>query len=253
MKVLIIEDERFAAERLQMMLNEYDCSVEISGCIDSIEDTCNWLQKNNHPDLMLLDIHLADGFCFEIFKKVKYSNPVIFTTAYNDYAIESFKYFSIDYLLKPVTYDALKSALDKYKMITSRFATPDYETMFEVLKSYAPKQYKERFLARIGQRLVFIKTSEITYFKADDKIVCLADNQGNKFPVDYTMDKLEQVLNPKIFFRLNRKVIVSIDCIAQIKPYTNSRLLLYLKDGIKTEEVIIARERVTEFRKWADQ
>lgn len=252
MRVLIIEDETIAAQRLEMLLHEYDASLEILDCLDSIEDTLSWLQHNEHPDLMMLDIHLADGYCFEIFKRTSYNKPVIFTTAYNEYALDAFRYFSIDYLLKPISFEALKKAIDKYKLITNT-AQADYSQIFNALKKLPLEQYKERFLARVGQRLIFIKTSEIAYFRAEDKVVYIIDKLGNKLPVDYTLDKLETMLDPRYFFRLNRKVIVSIDSIAQVKPYYNNRLMLSLKDGHKCDDMIISRERVPEFRHWADQ
>lgn len=252
MKVLIIEDEQIAAERLQMMLEKYDASTEVLACLESIEESVEWLRENPSPDLLLMDIQLADGFSFEIFKKINYQKPVIFTTAYNEFAIEAFRYFSIDYLLKPITSVALQTALDKFKMVTQQQQV-NYDELLKTFKAVPTGNYKERFLVRIGQRLIFVKTGDIAYFRADDKLVYLIDKQGNKFPVDYTLDKLETALDPRNYFRLNRKVIVSIDSIAQIKPYSNSRLLLYLKDGHKTEELIISRERVPDFRQWAEQ
>lgn len=252
MKILIIEDEPIAAQRLQMMLKQYDASIEVLGCLESIEDSVNWMQENPPPDLLLLDIQLSDGFSFEIFKKIDYKKPVIFTTAYNDYALEAFRYLSIDYLLKPVNFQTLQTALNKYKLITSQQQI-DYNEIFKALKKIPAEQYKDRFLARIGQRFIFVKTNDIAYFRAEDKIVYLVDKKANKLPVDFTLEKLETLLDPRIFFRLNRKIIISIDSIAQIKPYSNSRLVLHLKDGQKSEEMIVSRERVPEFRQWAEQ
>lgn len=252
MKVLLIEDEAIASQRLQMLLKEYDASIEILASLDSIEESVAWLQQHEHPDVMLLDIQLADGFSFEIFKRTSYQKAVIFTTAYNAYALEAFRYFSVDYLLKPVSFEALKHALDKYKFITHAEQI-DYNTIFKALKNFPAEQYKERFLAKIGQRLIFVKTSEVAYFRAEDKIIYIIDKQGNKLPIDYTLEKLETVLDPRYFFRLNRKVIVSIDSIAQVKPYYNSRLMLHLKDGNKSEDMVVSRERVPEFRQWAEQ
>ena len=252
MKILIIEDEPIAAQRLQMMLKQYDASIEVLGCLESIEDSVNWMQENPPPDLLLLDIQLSDGFSFEIFKKIDYKKPVIFTTAYNEYALEAFRYLSIDYLLKPVNFQTLQNALNKYKLITSQQQI-DYNEIFKALKKIPSEQYKDRFLARIGQRLIFVKTNDIAYFRAEDKIVYLVDKKVNKLPVDFTLEKLETLLDPRIFFRLNRKIIISIDSIAQIKPYSNSRLVLHLKDGQKSEEMIVSRERVPEFRQWAEQ
>lgn len=251
MKVLIIEDEIVAAQRLQILLKEYDKQIDIIGSIDSVEDAIIWFQQNQHPDLLLLDIQLADGFSFDILKKTTYKNPVIFTTAFNDYALQAFEYLSLDYLLKPINLEALKRAMDKYKLLANN-QSMNYEPLINALKQFPLTQYKERFLARVGQKLIFVKTTEIAYFRAEDKVVYIIDTQGNKLPVDYTLEKLESVLDPRHFFRLNRKIIIAIDSIAQVKPYFNSRLMLYLKDGRKSEDMVISRERVPEFREWAE-
>ncbi|MBG9378244.1 response regulator transcription factor [Panacibacter sp. DH6] len=251
MRVLIIEDEVVAAQRLQLLLKEYDEQVDVIGCLDSVEDAITWFQQNQHPDLLLLDIQLADGFSFDILKRTTYKNPVIFTTAFNDYALQAFEYLSVDYLLKPVSFSSLKRGLDKYKMISANNTT-NYEPLINALKQFPLTQYKERFLARVGQKLIFVKTNEIAYFRAEDKVIYLIDKQGNKLPVDYTLEKLESVLDPRQFFRLNRKIIVAIDSIAQVRPYYNSRLMLHLKDGHKSEDMVISRERVPEFREWAE-
>lgn len=251
MRVLIIEDETVAAQRLRLLLNEYDPKIEIVASIDSIEDALAWFEHNKHPDLLLLDIQLADGYSFDILKKSTYRNAVIFTTAYNEYALQAFQYYSVDYLLKPVTAEALKNALNKYKFITSQQKV-DYTPLLNAFKEFQTIQYKERFLARVGQKLIFVKTDEIAYFRAEDKVVYIIDRQGNKLPIDFTLERLESVLDPRKFFRLNRKIIVAIDSISQVRPYYNSRLMLHLKDGQKSEDMVISRERVPEFREWAE-
>ena len=179
MKILIIEDEHIAAERLQILLKRYDSSVEVLACIDSIEDSVYWLENNPYPDLMLLDIQLADGFSFEIFRKIPYQKPVIFTTAFNEYALDAFRYFSIDYLIKPITYESLHQAMEKYRSVSQQYQQQiDYDAVNKVLRNFPSNQYKERFLARIGQRFIFVKTQDISYFRADDKIVYIVDRHG---------------------------------------------------------------------------
>jgi DNA-binding LytR/AlgR family response regulator len=253
MQALIIEDELPAAERLRFLLQKYRMPIDIVGHIYSVEDAVQWLSQNNHPDILFLDIHLADGFCFDIFKKVEYKKPVIFTTAYDQYTLDAFKLFSIDYLLKPITDEGLFAALDKLESITSSGnAANAYSEISKVLQQLERPQYKDRFLARAGQKMFFVATEEIEYFQADDKVVYLVDKQGNKLLVDYTLDKLESLLLPKDFFRLNRRYIVRYTSIAQVRPYINSRLKLILKNGLKHEEVIISRERVQSFREWAN-
>ena len=253
MQALIIEDELPAAERLRFLLHKYRTTVDITAHIYSVEDAVQWLSQNNHPDILFLDIHLADGFCFDIFKKIEYKKPVIFTTAYDQYTLDAFKLFSIDYLLKPITEESLFAALDKLESITvAGNAANGYSEIAKVLQQLERPQYKARFLARAGQKMFFVATEEIEYFRADDKVVYLVDKQGNKLLVDYTLDKLESLLYPKDFFRLNRRYIVRYSSIAQVKPYINSRLKLILKNGQKQEEVIISRERVQSFRQWAN-
>lgn len=248
MRVVIIEDEQLAAERLVLMLKQYDASIEVVQHLYSVEDSVNWLKTNAHPDLLLLDVQLADGFCFEIFKTIDYKKPVIFTTAYNQYALDAFKLFSIDYLLKPVTAEALAAALQKFEQIHSP-ATTDYKKLSGFFEEAS---FKSRFLAKAGQKMFFVETNEVQFFEADDKLVFLIDKEGNRLMIDYTLEKLESLLNPKEFFRINRKYLARYTSIAQIRPYVNSRLKLLLRSGSKTEEVVLSRERVHDFRTWAE-
>lgn len=248
MRVVIIEDEQLAAERLVYLMKNSDADIEVVKHLYSIEESVHWLNNNPHPDLLFLDIQLADGFCFEIFKSVDYRKPVIFTTAYDQYAMEAFKLFSIDYLLKPVTAEALNAALKKFYTV---FPPPqtNYQQLSAVFESAS---YKSRFLAKAGQKMFFVESNDIQYFQADDKIVFLVDKEGNRLMIDYTLEKLETLLNPKEFFRVNRKYLARYTSISQIKPYVNSRLKLMLRNGSKTEEVVLSRERVHDFKSWAE-
>lgn len=252
MIVLIVEDEVLAQERLQLLLKAYDPSITIAGCLESVEETINWFNTKPHPDLLLLDIHLSDGESFEIFRRTSIQKPVIFTTAYENYAIDAFQLFSIDYILKPVTAEGIAAALNKYKNLAAAFAPKDYQLLIEQVKDNFSNNYKTRFLAKVGQRLFFIGAAEVAYFAADNKIVFLIDKEGNRFVINTTMEKLEAELNPKHFFRLNRKIIINADAIEQVKPYQSNRLKLQLKGISAHEEIIISRERVAEFKQWAD-
>jgi len=252
MTILIVEDEQLAQERLQLLVKAYDPLINIVGCLESVEETVNWFNTKPHPDLLLLDIHLSDGESFEIFRRTNIQKPVIFTTAYENYAIDAFQLFSIDYILKPVTAAGIAAALNKYKNLSAAFAPKDYQLLMEQVKDNFSNHYKTRFLAKIGQRLFFIPAEDVAYFAADNKIVFLIDKEGNRFVINTTMEKLETELNPKHFFRLNRKIIINAAAIEQVKPYHSNRLKLQLK-GISTqEEIIISRERVAEFKQWAD-
>lgn len=249
MKVIIVEDEKLATERLQTLLKTYDPSIEIIACLESIEDTVHYLINHSHPDLLLLDIHLSDGHSFEIFKQVSYNRPIIFTTAYDEYALDAFKMLSIDYILKPVSGEALATALNKFKSMSLSFSATDLN---RVSQGWKDQRYKKRFLGKIGQRLFFIDADEVAFFQADNKIVYLADKEGNRYIIDHTMERLEEQLDPQHFFRLNRKFIVNISAIQQVKPYYNNRLRLSVKGANQQEEMVISRERVADFKIWAD-
>lgn len=251
MDVLIIEDELLAAERLQMLIKNYDPSINVVASLESIEESVQWFSTRPAPDLVFADIHLSDGHCFEIFKKINFQKPVIFTTAFDNYALDAFQLFSIDYILKPVTAEALASAINKYRFITN-LAVTNYSLLSDQVKENFTSRYKNRFLAKVGQRSFFIKAADVAYFMADNKIVYLVDNDGNRFIINYTMEKLEPLLDPHDFFRLNRKVIVHSNAIDQVKPYFNNRLKIMLKNVKTDEDLVISRERVTAFKTWAD-
>ena len=250
MKVNVVEDERLAAERLKTLLTAYDPSVQIAACLESVDETVAYLNNHAHPDLLLLDIHLSDGRSFDIFTQVQYNKPVVFTTAYDQYALEAFKMFSVDYILKPVTAGALATAMNKYKNLAASFSLPDYS---RVLPQLAVSTGKKRFLGKIGQRLFFIEAGDIAFFQADNKIVYLVDKKGSRYLVDYTLDKLEELLEPGEFFRVNRRYLVCSNAIEQIKPYFNNRLKLQVKVARDEDEMIISRDRVAAFKKWADR
>jgi two-component system response regulator LytT len=249
MKVVIVEDEKLAAERLQTLLKDYDATVEVVACLESIEETVQYLRQKPHPDLLLLDIHLSDGHSFEIFKQVNYNKPVIFTTAYDNYALDAFKLFSVDYILKPVSLEALASAMNKFKSISFSASSINLNRL---LPEWQATRYKKRFLGKVGQRLFFIDVKDIAFFQADNKIVHLVDKESNRYLVEYTLEKLEEQLNPQHFFRLNRRFIVNIDAIQQVKPYYNSRLKLSVKGASQADEMVISRDRVADFKLWAE-
>lgn len=249
MKVLIVEDERPSAERLQMLLYNYHPSIEITGKLESIEETVKFLETHPHPDLILLDIHLSDGHSFEIFRQVSYSRPVIFITAHDGYALQAFQLFSIDYVLKPVSSTMLYSALDKFRNMAGYF-TP--EKLLKAFETIAHKRFKDRFLGKVGQRLFFIDVKNIAFFEADNKIVYLVDVQGNRFVIEYKMEQLINLLDPALFFRLNRSFIVHSNAIEQVKPHINNRLKLIVTGASQRDELVIARDRVVSFRQWAD-
>lgn len=252
MKVVLIEDELLAAQKLELLIRQYDPTIEIVAMLESIEESVHWFHTKPLPDLLFMDIHLSDGSCFEIFKKVQLNQPVIFTTAFDEYALDAFHHFSIDYLLKPISAESLATSLNKFKSITTTFAAPDYLQWALQLNKQVGRNYKDRFLAKIGSRSFFIETSQIAYFSADNKIVYLHDVDGNRFIINYTMEKLETILDPHLFFRINRKYIIHSRIINQVKPYFNNRLKLVFKNAMPDEEILVSRERVPAFREWAE-
>lgn len=252
MKVVIIEDEYLAAERLQNIIKNYDENIQVVAILESIEEATAWLQTKPMPDLLFVDIHLSDGHSFEIFKKVQVNKPIIFTTAFDNYALDAFQLFSIDYILKPITEEALAKAFHKFKTLSATPLPTNYHLLSDQVKENFATKYKNRFLAKVGQRSFFLHTSEVAYFFADNKMVYLVDNEGNRFIINFTLEKLEPLLDPHDFFRVNRKVIIQAKAIEQIKPYFNNRLKLILKNIKVDEDIIISRERIADFKLWAD-
>jgi two-component system, LytTR family, response regulator LytT len=249
MQVLILEDEPLAVERLQILLGQCKYKIIVCAVLDSVQEAVNWFNEHPAPDLVLMDIELADGKSFELFRQTDIRIPVIFTTAYDQYALDAFKYYSIDYLLKPVTREALCASLDKLEHMMPK-PVPALDELVQRLKT---PSYKSRFLARAGQRLFFVNEEEVHYFIADNKLVYLTDKDGNKLLVDHTLEKLEALLNPAYFFRLNRKVIARISGIKQVKPYVNGRMkVLFKNHTAEPEDTIISRDRVSHFKEWAD-
>lgn len=254
MQVIIIEDEALAAERLAEFILRYDSNICIVASLDTVQDAAAWFRSNPAPDLAFFDIQLADGKSFEIFEQVQVNCPVIFTTAYDEYALKAFKVNSIDYLLKPIDYEALSKAFAKFDQMKSAFAniSPalNLETMQQVMQSLQKPPYKSRFVVKSGAQLHAVQTEDIWYFYHEDKIVWLKRRDGKRFAVDFTLEQLEDLLDPEHFFRLNRRFIASFQAIQSVTTYSNSRLKINLPDLPSGEQVIVSRERVKDFKNW---
>lgn len=248
MKILIIEDEITAYERLCKLVLEVEPTAEILDHVDSIDSGVLWLQSHPEPDLILSDIHLADGSSFMIFDRVKVKCAIVFTTAYDEYALKAFKLNSIDYLLKPIEKDELRAALYKFKNYSSRTSDQVHSVLTSLL--HTQKSYKERFLVKMADRLIPIPTREVSYFVSEDKYVFLY-YKDKKYPVDYTLEELEGLLDPQCFFRLNRKITAQISAIAKISNHLNGKLKVELDPNYQ-EEVYVSRERAAEFKAWLD-
>jgi two-component system, LytTR family, response regulator LytT len=257
MKVLIIEDEELAVKKLQKTLASVDSTAEVVGVADSIRSSVSWLQQNPSPDLILMDIELADGQSFEIFDKVDVKSTVIFTTSYDEYALKAFKVNSIDYLLKPIQKEDLHAALEKLKGLKSLYGNnsapaPSLNVdnlVKELQQKLQPKEYRKRFLVKHAQKLVSVDVEEIAYFYSDGRLNFFKTTDNRKFVVDYTMDDLEDMLDPNQFFRISRAFYVAVNSIDQIHDYFGNRLLLNLRPAVD-KEAIVSREKVTDFKKW---
>ncbi len=245
MKILIIEDEDAAARRLQKMVKEITPESEVVGQLDSVEAVLNWLQDNELPELIFMDIHLADGSSFEIFNHVQIEKPVIFTTAYDQYAIQAFKVNAIDYLLKPIKRQELEQAIEKYKKWRGG-ARMDYARLARALQG---EQFNRRFLIRIGQSIRVVEMKEAAYFYTESKITFVVTKEGKRYPLDYSLEKLEEMADPQVFFRINRQFIVNIDAIKEMYAYSKSRVKLELLPPCDLDTVV-STERSPYFKKW---
>jgi DNA-binding LytR/AlgR family response regulator len=256
MRVVIIEDEPFAQKALVQMLEVCVPNVEVVECLDSVEDSIEFFKGKVNVDLAFFDIQLADGLSFEVFKQVEVLIPIIFTTAFNEYAIEAFKVNSIDYLLKPFVEGDVKRALDKFQKISigGRGVSQDLLKNMEQLieQQSRQEQVKSRFLVKVGDEIKFVQVNDIAYFYAEDNEVLIRNFQGKRYIVEHTLDTLQEMVNPKHFFRLNRSFLASIDSIDKIHKYLNSRLKLQLKP-VPDKEVLISRVKVAAFLQWIER
>lgn len=249
MNVLIIEDEKPAARRLNRMLDAL--GVQVNEMLHSVEESIAWFQENEHPDLIFLDIQLSDGLSFEIFEHVQISSAIIFTTAYDEYALKAFKLNSIDYLLKPIDEDELKSAVEKYK--SQHTKQPDVQLNFDdirkLLVNPIDRKYKKRYTIKVGQHLKIISSEDIECFFSENKATYLHTKSNRNYLIDGALEQVQTELDPENFFRVNRTFIVQINAIKDIIAYTNSRLKIILNSYTETE-IIVSRERVKEFKNW---
>jgi DNA-binding LytR/AlgR family response regulator len=250
-KVLIIEDERLAAEKLERMLTKLRPDWTLLGPVETLEHAVKWLSSNTSPDLILMDIQLSDGISFDIFDQCEVTSPVIFTTAYDEYAIRAFRVNSIDYLLKPVDPDALESSLKKFERMSSALSLG--KMRIDTLRQQMGQSHKSRFLVKIGINMFSILTNDIELFFISERSVFIRTFQGKTCDVDYSLDQLQQLVDPDQFFRVNRNYLVNIDSVTKLVTYSSSRIKLELQPEFKTEDIIVSREKVADFKKWMDR
>lgn len=251
MKVLIFEDERHTATHLIKLLKEIDDSITVLAVIDTVKEGIEWFANHNQPDLIFQDIILSDGNCFEIFEQVNITTPVIFTTAFSEYALQSFQVNSIDYLIKPYDIVTLKKSLVKFNQIKSSYKFPERDLLQEILKNTSITS-KKRFLIKIGDSYLYIKSNEIAYFNSDGGVTYATLFNGKSYIVDHTILELTKLMDMECFYQVNRKTTVNIDSVNKISSWFNSRLKIELLP--KTEQdIIVSRERVKHFKLWLDR
>jgi two-component system LytT family response regulator len=255
MNTLVIEDEKLAAQRLVELIHRYDSKIKVIGIIDSVEKSVEWFRSSDHPELVFMDIQLADGLSFEIFEQTEVRCPVIFITAFDEYTIKAFKVNSVDYLLKPVDYKELAAAMKKFKSNFGPRAVdrykPDIE-LYDRLVSQFVHPYKNRFVVKVGLHIRSVPVENIDYFYICEKSTFICTGEGKNYAIDYYLDNLEQLVDPRLFFRINRKFIISIRAVSDILAYSNSRLKIVL-NNTPEEEAIVSREKVKDFKIWLDR
>lgn len=250
MKVIIIEDEKLSAEHLTILLQKMDAAIVVVADFDTISASVSAFKEGLHADLIFMDIHLADGNSFEIFHQVQIEIPIIFTTAYDKYAIQAFKQNSIDYLLKPIAQQDVQFAMDKFKK-QQQLGTKELISGIANAYQQLNKEYKTRFLVKLGQTIDTIPVEDVHHFETKESLSFLVTNKGNHYLIDYTLDQLETMLQPKNFFRINRKIILNIQVIEKVSTYFNSRLSIATK-YLDKDTGIVSRDRVNDFKKWLD-
>jgi DNA-binding LytR/AlgR family response regulator len=250
-KVLIIEDEQPAAKRLEKMLLEISSDFEIIQRCDSIETSVQYFKGGIQPDLVMLDIQLGDGLSFDIFKQVEIACPVIFTTAYDEYAIKAFELNSIDYLLKPINKEKLEKSIDKFKKLQQQSVPSDWKMLASLLEK-EKRDYKQRFLVYVGEHLYSVQTADIAYFYSVEKSTFLTTKAGKCYSLDFSLDKLESMLSPTDFFRINRNFLIEFKSIKKISILSKSRIKLQL-NPLPIDEILVSTARTHEFREWLDR
>lgn len=247
MNILLIEDEAPAASRLSKMVLQKRPDATLLGCLDSIADAEAWFSSNPMPDLVLMDIHLADGSAFDLLQRVSVTAPIIFTTAFDQHAVEAFKANSIDYLLKPVKGEELEAALQKLEGLRQLFSQ---SAPLPVAQAEPSKlQIRKRFVLRIGEHLKTLSTEDIAYCYSENKVTYARGTDGRNFPMDHNLDALELMLDPEQFFRINRQYIISLKAIEDMRAYTKSRVIIRLRPATK-EAPVVSAERSADFKMW---
>ncbi|GAB3769931.1 LytTR family DNA-binding domain-containing protein [Spirosoma horti] len=254
MNVVIIEDEARTARQLERMLKKYDGSVHILAQLPSVKESVAWFSEPNNNqrpqlDLAFMDIHLEDGLAFRIFDQINLTVPVIFTTAYDEYVLKAFKVNSVDYLLKPVEYDELVAAIEKFKSTRSQPVLPDLKALVQLMQQPASNSFKERFMVSIGTKIHSVEVADIAYFYSEEKATFLITKGGQLLPLEYSLDQVSGLLNPGHFFRVNRQIIIARTAIQSVHAYSAGKLKLDLLP-VPRQDVFVSTSRQSEFKDW---
>lgn len=253
MNIVVIEDEHLAAKRLIDLIHQFNKEIKVSATLGSVKRSVEWFNNHSHPELAFMDIQLGDGLSFEIFEQCRLKCPVIFTTAYDEYAIRAFKVNSIDYLLKPIDYDDLNNALNKFEKSQTRMSlelSVQPVKIDEILQQLT-KKFKSRFVIKVGQHIRPIDVSEIQFFYSMEKATFLCTTANKNYSLDYSLDQIERLIDPQLFFRVSRKYLVHISAIQEVVAYSNSRLRIQFKHS-ELQDVIVSREKLGDFKKWLE-
>lgn len=248
MKVLIVEDEQIAAKRLETMLGEVAQDMHVEAKLESVRDAVQWLTVN-HADLIFLDIQLSDGLSFHIFEQIELKTPIIFTTAFDQYALRAFKVNSVDYLLKPIDKEDLTQAIAKFREHIQTKYLPDYQALLNLL---IRPQYQQRFMVYAGQKIKSIESAQAAFFYVIEKNVFLQTFDNKSYALDYTLDRLEQILEPEMFFRVNRQYIIHYKAITAMLPLSKSRLKIETSPA-STQDIVVSYNRMADFRQWINR
>jgi DNA-binding LytR/AlgR family response regulator len=249
MKAVIIEDERLAAEKLSSLIEQLDADIHIVAKLESVEESVNWFSANSSPDLVFMDIQLDDGVSFEIFESVRIEAPVIFTTAYDQYALRAFKVNSVDYLLKPISKESLELALKKFRNV---YGPGEVNEKISRVFDQLVTQWKTRFFVKIGTHFQSVPVDDIAVFFVEERCTFLRTRSGKNYALDYSLDQLQKKVNPATFFRINRNFMVHIDSITEIFSYSATRLKIKLQN-YTNEGLIVSRDKASEFKQWLDR
>ena len=256
LKVLIIEDEIPAQRLLKETLQEIYFETEVVDCLNSIKSAVEWFKNNTHPEIVLLDIQLSDGLSFEIFKQVKIESMIIFTTAYDEYAMQAFKVNSLDYLLKPIEKDELQAAFEKYQLYNKQFiqeknANIDFTELASLIKNEKP-EYRKRFLIQSNESFFHLPIEEIAFFYSMQGITFAVTFEKREYPVNFSLESLKEQLNPDLFFKVNRQIIINIEAIKRVHSYFNGKLKLETQPS-HSEDIVIGRDKAARFKRWLDR